>query len=329
MNATLLALTFQSPGMLWLLLLVPAAVLAYLLAQRRRTEYAVRFTNLDLLASVVTRSPRWRRHIPPLAYLLALTTLLVALGRPTTTVRESEQQATVMLVVDVSGSMIATDVQPTRIAAAQHAAHSFLDEVPAKLKVGVVAFSSEARLLAPPSTDRSISGAAIDSLQAVGATAMGDAIALAVAAAEQPAPGSRTPAKPTPAVLLLLSDGKNTVGRDPITAADDAAANKIKIFTVALGTPDGVASIPDTNGVVQDIPVPPDPETLQAVADHTGGKFFTAPNADELGSVYSDLGSKLGQVAKKREITAWFAGGAVVLLLLGAGLALAWFSRFP
>ena len=324
-----LALTFQSPSMLWLLLAVPLVVAAYLIAQQRRTQYAVRFTNLDLLASVVTKTPRWRRHIPPLVYLLAMTTLLVALARPSLIRHEGQQEATVMLVIDVSGSMIATDVQPSRIAAAQKAAGTFLDQVPPTLRVGVVAFSSEARVLATPTTDRSLARTAVESLSALGATAMGDAIELAITAAATPAPGAKANSKPPPAVLLLLSDGKNTVGRDPMTAADDAVSDKVKIFTVALGTPDGIASIPDSNGVVQDIPVPPDPDTLQAVAERTGGKFFTAPSAEQLSSVYSNLGSHLGQVAKKREITAWFAGGAVILLLVGAGLALAWFSRFP
>jgi Ca-activated chloride channel family protein len=348
----MLAMTFTNAGVLWLLLLIPVLVVAYVIAQRRRPKYAARFTNLDLLATVVARRPNWRRHLPPVIYLLALATLLFAIGRPTIVTADSTQQATVMLVIDVSGSMIATDVQPTRLAAAQRSAQSFIDEVPKELRLGLVAFSSEARLLAPPTTDRQLVRNALSSLTPVGATAMGDAIVVAVDASlasssgssstpttrpgptVQPTlPSTTTPGKsgtkPTPTVLLLLSDGKNTVGSDPLTAAASAKQLGVQISTIALGTPNGVASIPDSTGQVQDIPVPPDPDTLKAVAEQTGGRFFTAPTAEDLTSVYKDLGSKLGTEKHRHEVTAWFAGAAVILLLLGGGLALLWFSRFP
>src|SRR3954447_15144732 len=343
----ILALTFGNAGLLWLLLLVPVAVLGYVLAQRRRPKYAARFTNLELLATVVPRTPSWRRHIPHVIYVTALATLLVAVARPTIVTNDSTQEATVMLVLDVSGSMVATDVQPTRLAPAQQVAKGFLDDVPKTLKVGLVAFSSEARLLAPPSTDRDAVRNGLASLNAIGATAMGDAITLAMNAAigtndngssssspfggpaSTTPPTSVDPDKLSPTVILLLSDGKNTVGRDPLNAADTAKSDKVQIFTIALGTDSGVAEIPDSNGVVQQIPVPPDPETLQEVADRTGGKFFTAPSAQELRSVYANLGSKLGTEKHKHEITAWFAGAAIVLLVLGGALALIWFARFP
>jgi len=323
-----LALGFATPALLWLLALLPLLAAAYLLSQRRRARYAARFTNLDLLASVVTRSPGWRRHVPPVAYLLAMASLLLAVAHPTVTRPVAVQEATVMLLVDVSGSMISTDVQPSRIAAAQSAATTFVNELPHALRVGLVAFSSEARLLAVPTTDHSSVRRAIGSLQALGATAMGNAIDLGVEAAASTAT-TRAGAKAPPTVILLLSDGKNTVGRPPIDAADSAAQAGVKIFTVALGTPDGMAAIPDANGVVAYIPVPPDPDTLQAVADRTKGRFFPAPTAGQLKSVYANLGSQLGQKPKKKDVTAWFAGAAAVLLVLGGGLALAWFSRFP
>ena len=349
------AVSFGNSTLLWLLLLAPLAVIAYLVAQRRRPQYAARFTNLDLLATVVPRRPNWRRHVPPAIYLLALVTLLVAVARPTMVTRDPTQQATVMLVIDVSGSMIATDVQPNRLAAAEASARSFLQSVPKSLKVGLIAFSSEARLLAPPTTDRQVVRAALGSLQAVGATAMGDAITLALNASVPGAalgdttsttapavlPPATTPptippstlppasAKTAPRVVLLLSDGKNTVGRDPLNAADTAKQSGVEIFTIALGTADGIAAIPDSNGVVQDIPVPPDPDTLKAVAQRTGGKFFTAPTAEQLRTVYTSLGSKLGKEKHEHEVTAWFAGVAVALLLVGGTLALSWFGRFP
>jgi Ca-activated chloride channel family protein len=346
----ILALTFANRGVLWLLAIVPLLVIAYLVAQRRRPQYAARFTNLELLATVVPRAPNWRRHLPPFVYVLALSTLLLAIARPTIVTADPTQQATVMLVIDVSGSMIATDVQPTRLAAAQKSARSFLDQVPKELKVGLVAFSTEAQLLAPPSTDRDLVRNALATLNPLGATAMGDALVVAIDAAaasanrsssttapspsggaiQPPSTGPATPAgKAPPTVILLLSDGKNTVGRDPLAVADAAKQLGVKISTIALGTPDGVASIPDASGQVQAIPVPPDPDTLQAVAQRTGGRFFSAPTAADLSSVYADIGSKLGTVERSHEVTAWFAGGAVVLLLLGGGLALIWFSRFP
>lgn len=325
-----LALAFSHAGLLWLFALVPVLVGVYVLAQRRRARYAARFTNLDLLASVVTSSPGWKRHVPPIAYLLAISALLLALARPTVTHSVPEQQATVMLVIDVSGSMIATDVQPSRIAAAQSAATTFVNELPRSLKVGLVAFSSEARLLALPTTDHGAVRKSIGTLRALGATAMGNAIDMAVGAASSATtPVTRAGAKPPPTVILLLSDGKNTVGRTPVDAANDATRDGVKIFTVALGTPDGVAAIPDSNGVIAFVPVPPDPDTLRQVADTTHGRFFTAPTASELKSVYADLGSKLGQKPKKTEVTAWFAGAGAVFLLLGGCLALVWFSRFP
>ena len=323
-----LAMRFQSPSLLWLFALVPVVVVLYLVSQRRRVKYAARFTNVDLLASVVTKSPKWRRHVPPVIYLLALSTLVLALGRPVVTSRIAQQQATVMLVIDVSGSMIATDVQPSRIAAAQDAARTFIDELPSSLRVGLIAFSTEARLLAPPTSDHNQVKSAVNSLSALGATAMGDAIELSISSTAT-IPGAKPAAKHPPTVVLLLSDGKNTVGRDPLAAAEDANQAGIHIFTVALGTPDGIALIPDNNGVVQTIPVAPDPDTLRAVADKTGGRFFTAPTAQQLSSVYTNLGSQLGQVKKPHEVTAQFAGLAIVLLLIGGGLALAWFSRFP
>jgi Ca-activated chloride channel family protein len=342
----ILAVSFGSAGLLWLLLVVPLAAAAYLLAQRRRPQYAARFTNLALLSTVVPRTPNWRRHVPPVIYLTALATLLFATARPAIVTADPTQQATVMLAIDVSGSMIATDVQPTRLAAAQSSARTFLEKVPKQVKVGLVAFSSQARVLAAPTTDRQLVSQALDSLSANGATAMGDGILAALTAGTAgsditgvPALPGATPSTTTPPaanaagqiprVVLLLSDGKNTVGADPLDAADEASQAKVRIYTVALGTPDGVADIPGPGGRTQEIRVPPDPDTLQAVAQKTGGTFFNAPSADALKAVYANLGSKIGSEKHRHEITAWFAGGAIVLLLAGGALSLLWFSRFP
>ncbi len=342
-------MSVEWPGFLWALLLVPAAVAAYLLGQRRRTRYAVRFTNLDLLANVVRRSPGWRRHLPPALYLLALTGLLLSLARPQATTLVPKEQATVMLVMDTSGSMNATDVAPSRMIAAEQAALTFVDQLPAKFRVGVVSFAGTAQILVRPTTDRVAVQDALATLNADGPTAMGDAIDRALEARRPPTPpapsttvpnGQRLtppstttpdPSKEPPMVILLLSDGANTQGRtQPLDAARHARQVSVPIFTIALGTDTGMVDIPDEQtGQLRRIPVPPDKFTLQRVADATGGRFFIAPSNKDLKAIYHDLGSKIGFVKQRQEITVIFAAGALLLLVAGAGLSLVWFSRFP
>ena len=344
-------MSVQWPGFLWALLLVPLALAAYLLAQRRRARYAVRFTNLDLLANVVTRSPRWRRHLPAALYLLSLAALLVSLARPQSVVLVPKEQATVVMVIDVSGSMNATDVQPTRLVAAQQAANSFLDNLPTKFRVGLVSFSATAQTLTRPTTDRDAVRDALSSLHAEGGTAMGDAIDRGLEAKRPPPPqvdrprgqpGTTTPTTPTtppaeaqpgkdpPVVMLLLSDGANTVGKkQPMEAAEEAKQLHVPIFTIALGTDSGVVEVPDESGQPRRIPVPPDKVTLRRIADTTGGKFFTAPSNRDLKGVYRDLGSRIGFVKERQEVTVVFAAGALLLLVAGGALSLAWFNRFP
>jgi len=341
-------MSVEWPGFLWGLLLVPVAVAAYLLGQRRRTRYAVRFTNLDLLANVVSRSPGWRRHVPPALYVLALTGLLLAVARPQAITLVPKEQATIMLVMDTSGSMNATDVAPSRLIAAEQAAMIFLDEVPQKFRVGVVSFAGTAQLLVRPTTDRVAVQDAVASLNADGPTAMGDAIERALEARRPTtAPTTTTapstpqvvppptttpdPSKEPPMVILLLSDGSNTQGRtQPLDAARHARSLNVPIFTIALGTDSGMVDIPDEQtGQLRRIPVPPDKFTLQRVADATGGRFFAAPSSRDLKGIYHDLGSKIGFVKQRQEITVVFAAAALLLLVAGAGLSLIWFSRFP
>jgi Ca-activated chloride channel family protein len=335
-------MTAQWPGLLWSLLLVPVALAAYLFAQRRRSGYAVRFTNLDLLANVVTRSPGWRRHLPPAFYLLALTGLLVSLARPQAVTLVPKEQATVMLVMDVSGSMNATDVQPTRMVAAQQAATTFVEELPEKLRVGVVSFASTAQTLTRPTTDRVAVYEAIATLHAEGATAMGDGIERAldvkrppgsgaVTSGVQPAPAPAVPAdNEVPLVVLLLSDGANTQGRTrPMDAATHAKSLGVPVFTIALGTDQGMVDVPNETGQLQRVPVPPDELTLQRIADLTGARFFAAPSSKELKSIYRELGSKIGFVKEKQEITVVFAATGLLFLVAGATMSLTWFSRFP
>ena len=335
-------MTVQWPGLLWALLLVPVALAAYLFAQRRRASYAVRFTNLDLLANVVTRSPGWRRHLPPAFYLLALTALLTSMARPQAIILVPKEQATVMLVMDVSGSMNATDIQPTRMVAAQRAATTFVEELPGKIRVGVVSFGKKAETLTRPTTDRATVFEAIATLHAEGATAMGDGIerALDVRRAAgsgaatrgvQPAPTPAVPAdNQVPLVVLLLSDGANTEGdTTPMDAAAHAKALGVPVFTIALGTDRGMVDVPNETGQLQRVPVPPDELTLQRIADVTGARFFAAPSDRDLKSIYRELGSKIGFVKERQEVTVVFAAAGLLLMVAGVALSLAWFSRFP
>jgi Ca-activated chloride channel homolog len=331
----------QWPGLLWALLLVPVALAAYLLAQRRRSRYTVRFTNLDLLANVVSGTPGWRRHVPPGFYLLALAALLISLARPQAITLVPKEQATIVLVMDVSGSMNATDVKPTRMVSAQRAATTFVEQLPEKFRVGIVSFGKIAETLIRPTTDRAAVYEAIDSLHAEGATAMGDGIARALDVKRPPTPSSTGPgARPAPnppstgndppLIVLLLSDGANTQGRtQPMDAADDAKALGVPVFTIALGTDQGMVDVPDEAGNLRRIPVPPDKLTLRRIAEITRARFFAAPSNRDLKAVYRELGSKVGFVKDHQEVTVVFAATGLLFLVAGAAMSLVWFSRFP
>jgi Ca-activated chloride channel family protein len=331
------------PGLLWALLLVPVALAAYLLAQRRRSRYTVRFTNLDLLANVVSAKPGWRRHVPPAFYLLALAALVISLARPQAMALVPKEQATIVLVMDVSGSMNATDVQPTRLVSSQRAASQFIEKLPDKFRVGIVSFASTAQTLTRPTTDRPAVYEAIASLHAEGATAMGDGIERALdvkrpptppstgsAARPAPDPGEQGTGVDPPLVVLLLSDGANTQGRtQPMEAASDAKALGVPVYTIALGTDQGMVDVPDETGNLRRIPVPPDELTLQKIAETTGARFFAAPSSRDLKNVYRELGSKIGFIREKQEITVVFSATGLLFLVAGAAMSLVWFSRFP
>lgn len=348
-------MTFAAPWLLVGLLLVPLAVAGYLLVQRRRSRYAVRFTNVDLLANLAPKTPSWRRHLPPVLYLGAIAALVFALARPSMVVAVPREEATIILAMDVSGSMKATDVDPTRLAAAQKAASDFADQVPAAFKIGLVAFSTGARVVVPPTTDRVALHGALDNLAAGGGTALGDAIGLSLEAAGSVVPGSTVPgsspapsASPAPSssppasgsavppaepplvATVLLSDGKNSTGSlEPIAAAELAAARGVPVYTIALGTANGVIELPDDRGQLQTVEVPPDPDTLAAVAETTGGRFFEAPTSQDLAQIYQSLGSRVGSTYEEQEVTQAFAAAGLIFVLTGAGLAALWFNRFP
>jgi Ca-activated chloride channel homolog len=324
-------MTFLWPLALLGLVGVALAAAAYVLVQRRRAKYAVRFTNLDLLANVVARTPRWRRHVPPALALLALAGLVVGIARPQVAVAVPRQEATVILAMDSSGSMTATDVEPDRMTAAREAASSFVEGLPQGFRVGVVSFSDQADVVVPPTDDRDQVVEALGQLRADNGTALGDAVSRSVDLAlenleEEPTGDDDSP----PAVVLLLSDGANTTGDyEPLEAAAKAVDAHIPVYTVALGTEDGTITGPDGRGGLQTVRVPPDPATLTAIAEQTGGTFFEAADADALKSVYDEIGSQVGVEQRHRELTVAFTAAGAVLLALGAALSTLWFGRLP
>jgi len=321
-------MTFQAPLLLLLLALVPLVAVLYALMQRRRRKYAVAFTNVDVLAAVAGRS--YGRHIPAVFALLALAALLVALARPERTVDAERREANVILVFDTSGSMLATDVQPSRLAAAQLAGNTFTDAVPEGFRIGVIGFGSSAQQLSEPTTDKPRVKATIDSLEVAGATAMGDALTLAINSARIPVQDGLGNSRRLPAAIVLLGDGASTRGSDPIDVVQDTKKYKIPVYTVALGTQNGTLTHtdPDT-GATNTERVPPDLLTLQDIARDTGGQFFATADARQLEAVYRNIGTRLTKTKEKQQVTSAFAGGALVLLLLGAGLGLARGARLP
>ena len=315
---------FLDPWRLLLLLGVGGLVAVYVVVQRRRQQYAVRFTNLDLLASVAPRHPGWRRHATAAVYLLALTALVVAFARPLWQTQVPRERATVVLAVDTSLSMEASDVAPTRLQAAQAAAASFLDKVPATVNVGLVTFNAGASLRVPPTTDRQAVRDALARLELDERTAIGEAIFTSLDALNAVPPAEDGSA--VPAAIVVMSDGTTTNGRPDALAATAAAEAGVPVSTIAFGTDQGVIRIPGQYGVV---PVPVDRRALAAIADATGGRFYEAATEGELRDTYAAIGSSVGYTTEDTEVTAWFVGAGLVALFLAGGLSLAWFSRLP
>ncbi len=326
-------MSFAWPVALWALLLVPTAVALYLALQRRRKRHVVRFTNLDLLSNLVPRLPGWRRHLPPVLLLMALGALVVGFARPQATVLVPREEANVVMVMDVSGSMEATDVSPDRLVAAQEAAGAFLDRLPEDLRVGLVTFSEREQVLSAPTADHAAVRDAVDSLEAGGGTAMGDGLMRATEISQLGLDGGQRDGSNgggdgagVPAAVVLLSDGANTNGQtEPAEAARRARDLDVPVFTVALGTEGGTVEAPGGRAV----PVPPDQETLGRIARQTGGEFFASASEGDLVDVYEDLGSSLGFVEEELEVTAAFAAAGAVLILVGGTLSALWFGRLP
>jgi Ca-activated chloride channel family protein len=340
-------MSFAWPLGLLALLVVPLAAAAYWWAQRRPPRYAVNYTNLDVLASVASATSSWRRYVAPAVFLLALTALALAAGRPHVTVDGKRENATVVLAIDTSGSMMAKDVRPTRMAAAQAALRTFLEDLPSRFRVGAVAFSAEAQVIAPVTRDRAVVRESLDFLEPLRGTAIGDALArateLAAEAIGRRPPGNQvtiaygTPigeddgANPrrSPAAILLLSDGAQTAGLlTPDAAAERARDLGIPIYTIALGTAEGEVEI-EFGGVRRVIPVPPDRPTLRRIAETTGGKFYDAPSAEALSSAYEDLDSLLSTEPEPLEATFAFLGAAALLLVAAGVLSAVFSGRLP
>jgi Ca-activated chloride channel family protein len=325
-------MSFASPIALLALLLVPLAAGGYVWFQRRRVGEAARFVQPALLPNVVDRVPSWRRHLPVAIFLLAVATFLLGFARPHATLSERSEEATVVLAIDTSHSMGANDVAPTRLAAAEASARRFLADLPKKYRVAVVAFSSRAQLVAPPSTNRQFVNSALSALRVGQGTALGDGIATSVKIAIAAPLGEQRPKgqAPPPAAVLVISDGAQDGGRVKLAdAVSQARKAKVPVFTAVLGTAAGVLTVPHIGGFVERIQVPPNPTALRNVAAQTGGSFFAAPTQDDLKPVYADLESRLGKTRKDEEITVVFAAAGALFLLVGGGLSAVWFRRVP
>jgi Ca-activated chloride channel family protein len=332
----MLALSFLEPSRLWLLMLPVLLLAAYVVSQVRRRGYVVRFTTMDLLDSVAPKRPRWRRHLPAIGLLLGLVALSLSMAKPAVAEQVADKRAVVVLAMDTSLSMQATDVAPSRLAAAQDAARTFLENVPGGVRVGLVGFDNGARLLVPPTDQTQVLKRGIDRLQLGEGTAIGEAVftsldaiqeALQLDATTDPQGATAAPAKSEekPAVVVLLSDGENTVGRSNDEAAAAAAADGRPVYTVAVGTDGGTIDLPD--GTRQ--PVPVNRPALEDLAQKTGARAFTAYSSDELRQVYEDLGRTLTEEPVQKDVSGWFVGGAMGLLALAALGSLLWFARLP
>ncbi|MBE7522670.1 MAG: VWA domain-containing protein [Burkholderiales bacterium] len=348
-------MSFQWPELLWGLAALPLCVGAYLLLQRRRKHLALRYANLSLVRDALARGAGWRRHVPPLLILAALATMIVATARPEATILLPSKQETIILAIDVSGSMRATDVQPTRIAAAQAAARAFVEDLPSTVRVGIVTFAGTASLVQPPTSARDDLLGAIDRFQVQRGTAVGSAILVSLKTlvpdvvfdlrSQNPRPkqdggaralGSGDPTKPPKeppapvepgshgsAVIVLLTDGQTTTGPDPIESAKMASERGVRVYTVGVGTPKG--EVLAAEGWSMRVRL--DEDTLKNIANLTRGEYFYAGSADDLRKIYDALNTRFVFERKTIEVTAIFAAAAALLTIAAAALSVLWFHR--
>jgi len=333
-------MTFQWPEFLWLLAALPLLAALYVYLLRRRKKFAVRYSNLALLKTAMAGAS-WRRHVPPAILLLALACLIVAMSRPNAVMTLPSQHETVILAMDVSGSMRASDVEPNRLVAAQNAAKTFIAGQPDSVRIGIVAFAGTATVAQAPTRNKEDLYAAIDRFQLQRATAIGSAIIVSLATLfpdggydvasfsyekRKPPPPDFKPVPPGSygsAVIILLTDGQRTTGPDSVQAARLAADRGVKIFTVGVGTPEG--KIVGFDGWSMHVRL--DEDTLRAISDLTRGEYFYAGNAVDLKKIYQTMNTRLVMETKKTEISAFFAAAGAMLVLAAALLSLAWFNR--
>ncbi len=317
-------LAFMAPQRLLFLLFIPAIVLAYVFATRRKNRRGMRFTNTSMLDVVVPRQSQWRRHLAVALSLLSLITLTAAFAQPKTQVDVPRERATVVVVIDASLSMQATDVQPTRLAAAKQAASQFVQQLPDKYNVSVVSMAGSPAILVPPTLAHNTVENAINTIQLQDSTAIGEGIATAMSALQQAPKDPANPDSVAPGAIVLLSDGSNTTGRSPLQAAAAAKAANVPVYTIAYGTENGYV---DLDGKRE--PVPVDHEQMQQIAAASGGQYFAAATAAELKQVYENIGSEVGYEKADREISARFAGYGLALAVLAALGAISLGARWP
>ena len=351
-------MTFIWPEMLWLLLAIPALVGLYVLILRRRKKAVVRYANLDLVQRAIGPAQRFRRHVPPFLFLLAMVAIIVAIARPTAVVTLPSETRTIILAMDVSLSMRATDVEPTRIAAAQAAAKAFVQEQPADVKIGIVSFAGTATVVQPPTKSREDLVAAIDRFQLQLHTAIGSGLIVSLAAlfpdegidvesllfgggagrergrplaADRAHREEKKPFVPVPAgsyssgAIILLTDGRRTTGPDPLDAAKMAADHGVRVYTVGFGTANGAMVGFEGMSIYMRF----DEATLKSIADITRGEYFYAGTAADLKKIYENLNAKLVMEKKGTEITMLFDAVGALLMLTAATLSVLWFNRMP
>lgn len=313
---------FLDPGWLWLFVAVAALAAGYVAQQLLRRKYALRFSNLALLSSVAPQRPGWRRHVAGGLLLLCLSSAVVAMARPAGMVRVPRDSATIIVAIDVSLSMQATDVKPTRLRAAQQAASEFVNQLPPKYNVGLVTFAGSASLIVPPTSDHDRVVEGIGQIQLAEATAIGEAIYTSLQAIKQVK--GTAGGKPPPAAIVLLSDGKTTEGRSNDEAASQAKQQGVPVSTVALGTDYGTVTI---NGDTE--PVPVDRAALKTIADQTGGEFYASYTADQLRAIYQHLRTSVAYSLEPHEVTTVFVGIALLLGFVASAASIFWKNRIP
>jgi Ca-activated chloride channel homolog len=316
-------MTFLAPYRLWFFAAVAVLVVVYAIAQLRRRRYAVRFTNMALLDQVAPKRPGWRRHVPAIVFLMAISALVVGFAQPARDTKVPRERATIMMAIDTSLSMEATDVAPTRIKAAQAAAKEFVDQLPARINIGLVSFNGNASVAVSPTTDHEAVKTAIDNLVLGERTAIGEAIFASLDALKNvpAADGTEVPAR-----IVLMSDGTTTDGRSNDEGVAAAKQANVPVSTIAFGTDNGTITIPQEP---LPIPVPVDKAALKSIASDTGGTYYSAASEGQLKQVYDNIGSSVGFVTEQREISTWFIGAALLLLLVTGAFSLLWFQRLP